>query len=176
AFAAFLLVLAAVVSWQWGSSAGEVGKLPAAETENTVQLTSSEVLTLAPRLLQQTVRVTGATAPRNQSAVASEVAGRIESVAFRAGDYVNKDDVLVQLEGERLGMRLRQQRSTAEATRAQLALAETQLERTASLVERGLAPSSSLEEMQASVGQLQASLAALEAQVAGAELSLEQAT
>lgn len=148
----------------------------AAEIDMPMQLNPSEVVTLAPQTLRQTVRVTGSLAPQQQTELASEVGGRITGVAVRPGDRVTAGQTLVQIDTVNLELQVRQQRATAEATRAQLVLAERQLERTTDLIERGLTPSSGLEEAQSSVDALQSNLAALQAAVSTAELSLQKAT
>jgi len=141
-----------------------------------MQLNPAEITTIAPQVLQQTVRVTGSLAPQQQAQLASEVGGRITGVAVRPGDSVTAGQTLVQIDTTDLELQLRQQRATAEATRAQLVLAQRQLERTTDLIERGLSPSSGLEEAQSSVDALRSNLAALEAAVSSAELSLQKAT
>jgi len=149
----------------------EVAAAPAA-----MQLNPSEILTVAPQTLRQTIRVTGSLAPQQQTELASQVGGRVISVSVRPGDPVTAGQTLVQVDTVSLELQLRQQRATAEATRAQMVLAQRQLERTTDLIERGLSPSSGLEEAQSSVDALRANLAALEAGVASAEVSLENAT
>ncbi|MWD28562.1 efflux RND transporter periplasmic adaptor subunit [Aquicoccus sp. SCR17] len=140
-----------------------------------MQLTPSELLEIAPRRLRETVKVTGSLAPRQQLHLSAEVSARVDTVAVRAGDTVDEGQLLVQLDVETLSNQLEQQRASAEATRAQLKLARNQLERTQSLVDRGLSPPTELEAGQANVEQLEASLAAQEKQVENAERSLDHA-
>jgi RND family efflux transporter MFP subunit len=122
------------------------------------------------------VRVTGSLDPQRQTQLGSQVSGRVVAVMARAGDAVKEGDVLLQIDTESLLIQLNQQTSTADATRAQLALAESQLLRATDLTERGLSASSNLEQAQSSANALRANLAALEAQVEGARIALQNAT
>ncbi|HTM78550.1 MAG TPA: biotin/lipoyl-binding protein, partial [Devosia sp.] len=89
-----------------------------------MQLNPLEISTITAQILAQTVKVTGSLAPQRQTQVASQVSGRVVAVMVRPGDTVNEGDVLLQLDTESLRIQLDQQTSTAEATRAQLVLAE----------------------------------------------------
>jgi len=141
-----------------------------------MQLTTDEVLEVAPVTLTESVKVTGSIAPLRQLHLSSEVTARVVSVEVRAGDRVAEGDLLVQLDAETLGNQLAQARATVEATRAQLRLARNRQDRTSSLVDRGLSPSSELEAAAAEVDQLTASLGGQETQVRTAEEAVENAT
>ena len=140
------------------------------------RLLSLDVTTLAPQSVRQTLKATGSLAPRRTIGLTSQVSGTVSEVNFRVGDAVKEGDVLVQVDIETLSIQLQQQKSTAEATRAQLALAQTTVERTAKLLERGLVPSANLDAEQSSLEALQSNLKALEGQVAAAEIGLRNAT
>ncbi|HTN60777.1 MAG TPA: efflux RND transporter periplasmic adaptor subunit, partial [Devosia sp.] len=141
-----------------------------------MQLNPFEISTITPQTLAQTVKVTGSLAPQRQTQVASQVSGRVVAVMVRPGDTVRDGDVLLQLDTESLRIQLDQQTSTAEATRAQLVLAESQLARTNDLIERGLTATSGLEQAQSSADALRANLAALQGQVAAARIAVQNAT
>ncbi len=148
---------------------------PAEDTTLTMQILPTELLTIEPRLLRETVKVTGSLAPQRQLHLSAEVSGRVEDVTGREGDAVTTGQQLIQIDVETLTNQLEQQRASADSTRAQLKLAQNQLERTRNLVNRGLAPSSDLETGQASADQLAASLSAQEKQVESAQTSLSHA-
>mgnify|MGYP001291940543 CR=1 FL=1 len=175
-----LAALGAAAFFMMGQGQQPAPEAPAeeqpAETPTVMQLRQDEVLTIEPQRLENLVRITGSVTPVRQTQVSSEVNGQISDVRVRAGDAVTEGDVLVQVDVSNLELQLNQARSTAEATRAQLATAENELARTQDLISRGLAPSSGLEQAQGTVNQLRASLSALEQQVAGAENALANAT
>lgn len=144
--------------------------------EMTKRLLAIDVATAAPATLSETLKATGSLMPRRSIAIASQVNGTLKSVDVRIGDSVKTGDVLATVDVETSEIQLSQQRSTAAATRAQLAQAENQLERTLRLADSGLTPSATVESEKASIEALKANLAALEAQVAGAELVIRNAT
>lgn len=140
------------------------------------RLLTIDVATAAPATLAETLKATGSLMPRRSIAIASQVNGTLKSVDARIGDQVKAGDVLATVDVETSEIQLSQQRSTAAATRAQLAQAENQLERTLRLADSGLTPSATVESEKASIEALKANLAALEAQVAAAELVIRNAT
>ncbi|WP_010139126.1 efflux RND transporter periplasmic adaptor subunit [Oceanicola sp. S124] len=146
-----------------------------APAEQVMQLLASELTEIEPMRLRETVKATGALSPSQQAQISAEVSARVTEVTVRSGDRVAAGDLLVQLDIESLTNQLDQQRASAEATRAQLRLAQTQLERTRSLLGRGLTPESELDAGQANADQLAASLAAQEKAVANAEDNLAHA-
>lgn len=140
------------------------------------RLLTIDVATAAPATLSETLKATGSLMPRRSIAIASQVNGTIKSVEARVGDSVKAGDVLATVDVETSQIQLSQQRSTAAATRAQLAQAESQLERTLRLADSGLTPSATVESEKASIEALKANLSALEAQVEAAELVIRNAT
>jgi RND family efflux transporter MFP subunit len=140
------------------------------------RLLTIDVATAAPATLSETLKATGSLAPRRSISIASQVNGTLKSVAVRIGDSVKAGDVLATVDVETSQIQLSQQRSTAAATRAQLAQAENQLERTLRLADSGLTPSATVESEKASIEALKANLSALEAQVEAAELVIRNAT
>lgn len=149
---------------------------PAEPVVSQMQINPYEYASVAPVTLQRLVRVTGTLKPSQQSQISSQTNGRVEAVEVRPGDRVQQGQLLVQVDLEALKLTLDLQRSTAEATRAQLKLAEAQLERVRALAGRGVSSSSDLDQAQTSVDGLRANVAALTDQVAAADLSLRQAT
>jgi RND family efflux transporter MFP subunit len=147
-----------------------------AADERVMEINPDEWATLAPRRLEKRVRATGTLAPWRSTQVSSQTGGEIETVTVRPGDSVRAGDLLVQVDVESLTIERNQARSNAAATRAQLALAEAQRDRTFALVERGVTTSSNLDEAQSAVARLRASLDALADQEAAAELRLRNAT
>ncbi|EAQ02327.1 hypothetical protein OB2597_19631 [Pseudooceanicola batsensis HTCC2597] len=149
---------------------------PEAAPDTVMQLLPRELTEVERMTLQDTVRITGSLSPANHLGIPAEVSGRVDEVLKRPGDAADEGEVLVRIDIETLRNQLEQSRATADATRAQLEFARSQLERTESLVDRGIAASSTLDSNVANVQQLQSNLAALERQVATAEQALDKAT
>ncbi|UPH72602.1 efflux RND transporter periplasmic adaptor subunit [Abyssibius alkaniclasticus] len=175
-----LLVLAIAGGLAYMNKAAFMPPVDMAQTpapaELPMQINPLEMAVLAPQTLQRTVRVIGTLRPIRQAQLSSQVNGRIEDVRAKPGDRVAEGDVLAQIDVQTLTLELAQVRSNAAATRAQLALAELQLERVQTLVDRGVTTASSLDEAESNVTGLRASVSAQDDQVAGAELRLANAT
>ncbi len=144
--------------------------------EITMRLGKVEVTTVQPATLRETVRVTGALAPARQSAIAAQVAGRVETIDVRPGQSVRQGEVVASLDTADTELRIAQQQAAIAATQAQLSLAERQLASTQSLADKGLASPSALESAQSNVEALKANIAAQEAQLEGIRLTLDYAT
>ena len=173
------LLVAAGGGYGWYQSHKVVEVDPVAEPTPAIgimQVNPDEMAVIAPQVLERRVKVIGTLDPVRRAQLSSQAGGRVEIVAVSPGDTVKAGDVLVQVDVEALTLELQVQRSTAESTRSQLALAETQLARALSLVERGVGTTSTLDEARGSVASLRANLSALEDQVSVAELRLRNAT
>lgn len=153
---------------------------PAPEVADTApvakQIRQSETATIEATTLRQTVKVTGTLVPGRQSEVASQASGRVMAVLKRPGDPVSEGDLLAQIDRASLELQLNQQQATAQATRAQLASSQQQLERTEQLASQGLASPSTLEQARSATAALEANLSALEIAVQTAELALSNAS
>lgn len=149
---------------------------PVTATPVTKQILSIDVATAEPQTLSEILKATGSLAPRRLVSMTSQVNGTVEDVPVRVGDQVKAGDLLVQVDVETSTIQLTQQRATAAATRAQLAQAESQLERSLGLAERGLTPDATIESERSSIEALKANLEALEAGVASAEIMIRNAT
>lgn len=141
-----------------------------------MQLNTEEYVTLETATLTRTVKVTGSLEPARKAQLSSQVGGQVQAVNAQPGNFVTEGDVLVQIDVETLSLQLDLQRDTAAATRSQLELAESQLERAITLNDRGISSASDLEQVQTNVDGLRANLRALDGQVALAENSLNNAT
>lgn len=170
---AVLAVLAAVAFLRPESE--EVVAPEAAPAPVLMQLLPTELYTVEEGALRDTVQITGSLVPARALSIPAEVSGRIDAVNFRVGDRVSEGDELATIDVETLSNRLEQQRATAEATRAQLQLAQAQLQRVTDLVNRGVSSTSALETEAANVDQLAANYAALMRQVETAEGDLSKA-
>jgi len=140
-----------------------------------MQLHPMEVVTVAPRLMEELVKVSGTIHPVQEAAIAAQVSGLAEAVNVRPGDVVEAGQLLVEVGTTDLQLTLDQQRSTLAATAVQLRAAEASLARTTQLAGKGLAATTTLDDAQAQVDQLNATMATQQTQVAQAETNLERA-
>lgn len=139
-------------------------------------LLPSEHLTLSPQTLRRTVSLSGTLVPERTATVSAETGGVIRSVAIWPGDPVRAGDVIAELATETLTTDLDAAMRTADATQAQVDLAEAELTRARSLASRGVTAAATVEQAESSVRNLRAGLAAQREQVRAAEIRLRDAT
>ncbi len=84
-----------------------------------IELIASEIYTVRPRELIDTVRFTGTTQPIDQTTVKARVAGRLAEVLVREGDTVVKDQVIARFEEHELQAKVDERMSALDAARAE---------------------------------------------------------
>lgn len=117
-----VLLLIAIVA---GSMMGDGKKAKEVYTEKVARKTVS-----------QTVMASGEIQPLNQVNIQADVVARIIKLHFKEGDWVKKGQRLVDLEKDAYLLQRDQMRSTLEATRASLVMAEASLVETRARYER----------------------------------------
>jgi RND family efflux transporter MFP subunit len=109
---------------------------------------------------------------RNESKLASEVAGTVLRWTADTGASVRRGDVLVEIDPADFRLALDRARASAEASASRLKLAESQLRRSQSLVEKGFISQEALAQRETEVSLMRAELASNRAQQATAERQL----
>ena len=140
-----------------------------------IQLAPYEVRRIEPATLKETLKITGSLAPVRQLQLTSEVSAQVTNVTARPGDEVFRGQTLVAFDSDTLQNQLDQAQATAQATRVQLDQAQSDYDRTESLVDRGLQAANTLEKARSALDQLTATLAAQETQVVSARRALDRA-
>ena len=140
-----------------------------------IQLAPYEVRRIEPATLTETLKITGSLAPVRQLRLTSEVSAQVTNVTARPGDEVFRGQTLVAFDSDTLQNQLDQAQATAQATRVQLDQAQSDYDRTESLVNRGLQAANTLEKARSALDQLTATLAAQETQVVSARRALDRA-
>lgn len=109
---------------------------------------------------------------RNESKLAAEVAGAVLRWSADTGASVRRGEVLAEIDPADYRLALDRARSAAEASAARLKLAEAQLKRSQSLVEKGFISQEALSQKETEVSLMRAELASNRAQQATAERQL----
>ncbi|HET8905075.1 MAG TPA: efflux RND transporter periplasmic adaptor subunit [Saccharospirillum sp.] len=172
-----LIVIAALVVFALQPGQAPVEATPAEPeaAEPVLQISATETTTVERQRLEQRLRVTGTLSPVERALLSSQVNAPVTRIAVRPGDAVEQGDVLVEMDATDLTNQLNQLTNTARATQAQLALAQSSLDRGVRLAEQGLSPASSIEELRANVEAQSASLATQEWQIRAAERAVANA-
>ncbi len=125
------------------------------------------VVTMAARKMDMPVylRGLGSVAASTTVTVRSRVDGQLVRAAFREGQFVNKGDLLAEIDRRPFEVQLAQAQAQLQRDQAQLKDAEVKLERDHLLDSKGLIAKQDLDSQGAQVGQFQGSINADEAQM-----------
>lgn len=140
--------------------------------EPTFELAASDVLTLQPVALQQSIAVTGTVKATRSAVVKASVAGDIVQWQVRAGDSVKAGQLLGRIDAHDLQARLAQAQQQSSAQEAATAMQARQAKDSQRLAEKGFISSSALQSAQDSLAAAQATLAATQANVRLAQKAL----
>lgn len=140
--------------------------------EPTFELAASDVLTLAPVALQQSIALTGSIKATRSATVKASVAGDVVQWQVRAGDTVKVGQLLGRIDAHDLQARLAQAQQQATAQQAATAMQTRQVQDSTRLAERGFISPSALQNAQDSLAAAQATLAATQANVRLAQKAL----
>ena len=121
------------------------------------------------------VRVTGSIAATRDSPVGVQGSGgKVVSVTVKEGDYVRKGQVLARIDSSVQVQQVAQLRGSVEQARADLKLAESNLERAQALTERGFISTADIEQRQATRDSAAARVTVATAQLRASEAQLSQ--
>ncbi len=141
-----LVVLVVVIAWMSGmfnvkTSPGEVARSArTAPAEKVVPVQQRDV----PRI----TRAVGTIRAVHETTVGSRLMARVTAVNVIAGQSVQKDDVLIELDRDELQARIDQAKANVNAANAQLRQAESDLEKVTQLVAAGSATQRELTDAQ----------------------------
>lgn len=140
----------------------------AAREDNAVELATSDVFTVRTTLLTQGLPVSGALRAVNSAVVKARVAGELQGLTVREGDFVQAGQVIARIDVAEYAARVRQARELAASSRAQLELAQRQYDNNQALVVQGFISATALD---TSRGNLNAAQASYQAALAGADVA-----
>jgi membrane fusion protein (multidrug efflux system) len=140
--AVLLLVLAAVgartvVKSRQAAQAANAAPAKAAIAAPVLEFLPSDLLTMTPRDLRQTLAASGSLRAYNQASVKARVAGEVREVLVREGETVKAGQVLVRMDDADYRARLAQAEGALLAARGQLDIAAKARENNRALLDRG---------------------------------------
>ena len=170
AWVAALLAVAVLASGAWRAQSTRQARQhtlqeQAQRSPAPLTLQKSELLALVPRHLQLDLPISGVLKARQQAFVKARVAGELQGLQVREGDSVRAGQALAQIDATENAARLRQAEQQAQATAAQLAIAQRQLENNRALVGQGFISPTALQTTQANWDAAQANHLAAQAGV-----------
>lgn len=162
----------AVVNLQHKKPAVANGSAP---LELPIQLAAQEVLTAQPLQLALSVPLNGVVQAVNSAMVKAYVAGELRGLTVREGDSVSKGQQLARVDATEAEARWRQAKQQADASRAQLVIAQRNQDNNAALVQKGFISTTALLTSQANLDSARANLAAAQAAADAARKSVTDA-
>ncbi|KGG92772.1 MULTISPECIES: efflux RND transporter periplasmic adaptor subunit [Comamonas] len=162
----------AVVNLQHKKPAVANGSAP---LELPIQLAAQEVLTAQPLQLALSVPLNGVVQAVNSAMVKAYVAGELRGLTVREGDSVSKGQQLARVDATEAEARWRQAKQQADASRAQLVIAQRNQDNNAALVQKGFISTTALLTSQANLDSARANLAATQAAADAARKSVTDA-
>lgn len=150
---------------------------PAASSTNTrMELANTDVFTAQTQNLSLGIAVSGALKASQSAVIKARVAGELQALTVREGDRVQAGQVIARIEPSEFQARMRQAQQQADAAKAQVDIAQRQLDNNQALVNQGFISQTALLTSQASLNGAKATHAAALAALDLANKSLADAT
>ncbi|MBC7549110.1 MAG: efflux RND transporter periplasmic adaptor subunit [Polaromonas sp.] len=173
----WVVVLAVLMAMAWGV-ARLVAKRQAAEQalaqaqiareDTPVELAASDVVTARVVTLVQGLPVSGALKAVNSAIVKARVAGELQGLTLREGDFVKAGQVIARIDATEYTARARQSQQQAASAKAQVEVTQRQYDNNKALVDQGFISKTALD---TSLANLDAARATYQAALAGVDVA-----
>jgi multidrug efflux system membrane fusion protein len=117
----------------------------AAKTQGQVELAESDVVAARTLEVAQGLPVSGSLKAVNSAVVKARVAGELQGLTVREGDFVKAGQILARIDSSEYPARLRQAREQAESAKAQADVAQRQYDNNKALVDQGFISKTALD-------------------------------
>ena len=138
-----------------------------------VELAATDVVKAETRALAQGLAVSGSLKAVSSAMVKARVAGELQGLAVREGDFVKAGQVIARIDASELQSRVQQARQQAESAKAQVDVAQRQFDNNQALVNQGFISKTALDTSRANLNAAQATYRAAQAATAIAAKSLD---
>ena len=133
-----------------------------------VELAPSDVVKAGLRDMAQGLPISGSLKAVNSALIKARVAGELQGLTVREGDFVKAGQVIARIEAGEYQSRVRQARAQAESARAQASVAQRQFDNNKALVDEGFISKTALD---TSLANLNAAQSTYRAALAGTEVA-----
>lgn len=167
AIAALVLALlaAGILRALSGRKAQQAALAANTQAQTVVEITPADLVATTERALLVGVPISGTVRAVNSAVVKARVAGEVQALVVREGDAVKAGQVVARIEPTEFRARQRQARDQADAAKAQVAIAQRQLDNNQALVKQGFISNTALDTSQANLAGAQATYQAAQAAV-----------
>jgi multidrug efflux system membrane fusion protein len=162
-----LLTLSARKAQQQALLAASTAKNPG------VELAATDVVKAEMRELAQGLSVSGSLKAVNSAMIKARVAGELQGLTVREGDFVKAGQVVARIDASELQSRVRQARQQAESAKGQVDVAERQFDNNKGLVDQGFISKTALDTSLANLNSAQATYRAAQAAIEIATKSMD---
>ncbi|MDP1935728.1 MAG: efflux RND transporter periplasmic adaptor subunit [Hylemonella sp.] len=145
----------------------------AARAQTVVELAASDVVQAKTRELSQGLALSGPLKAINSAFVKARVAGELQGLTVREGDFVKAGQVLARVDASEYQSRVQQAQQQADSARAQVDIVQRQFDNNQALVNQGFISKTALDVSLANLNAGKANHAAALAAVAVAKKSLD---
>jgi membrane fusion protein, multidrug efflux system len=128
-----------------------------AKESRLVELADTDVVKAQPRDVAQGVAVSGSLKAVNSAVVKARVAGELQGLTLREGDFVKAGQVIARIDGSEYQSRVRQAREQAQSAKAQVDVVQRQYDNNKALVDQGFISKTALDTSLANLNAAQAS-------------------
>jgi RND family efflux transporter MFP subunit len=172
---AVLLLAAAVVGALSARRAQQqaLATATAGKAQTVVELAPSDVVQAKTRELSQGLALSGPLKAVNSAFVKARVAGELQGLTVREGDFVKAGQVVARVEASEYQSRVTQAQQQADSARAQVDIVQRQYDNNQALVNQGFISKTALDASQANLNAGRANHNAALAAVAVAKKSLD---
>lgn len=122
-----------------------------------IELAASDVLQVKDRNLAQGLPISGALKASNSVVIKARVAGELQGLKVREGDFVKAGQVVATVDPTEVTLRIKQAQEQADAAKTQIDIAQRQFDNNRSLVEQGFISRTALDTSSMSLVGAQAS-------------------
>lgn len=136
--------------------------------QTAVEIAATDVLQARTLELTQALPITGALKAVNAAFVKAKVAGDLQGLTVREGDFVKAGQVIARIDTTETQARTRQAQQQADAARAQVDIAQRALDNNKALVNQGFISKTALDNSLANLASAQATY---QAALAGADVA-----
>ena len=170
-----LLLAAAVVSALSARRAQQqaLAAAGAAKAQTVVELAASDVVQAKTRELSQGLALSGPLKAINSAFVKARVAGELQGLTLREGDFVKAGQVVARVDASEYQSRVMQAQQQADSAKAQIDIVQRQFDNNQALVNQGFISKTALDASQANLNAGKANHNAALAAVAVAQKSLD---
>ncbi|MDP3708408.1 MAG: efflux RND transporter periplasmic adaptor subunit [Polaromonas sp.] len=146
----------------------------ASTTQNPgVELAATDVVKAETRALAQGLAVSGSLKAVNSAMVKARVAGELQGLTVREGDFVKAGQVIARIDASEFQSRVQQARQQAESAKAQVDVTQRQFDNNKALVDQGFISKTALDTSLANLHAAQATYRAAQAAIEIATKSLD---